>query len=62
MDHVDGPLMSEVAVTSEDHGHVGGVSGGDDFLVPDGATGLDAGGGTSIDCGLEAVGEGEHGV
>ena len=54
--------MSEVTVTGEDHGHVGGVGGSDDFFVADRAAGLDAGGGASIDGGLEAVGEGEHGV
>ena len=49
-------------ITGEDHGHVGSVGGGDDFLVADGAAGLDAGGGTGVDRGLEAVGEREQAV
>lgn len=51
-----------MAVAREDHGHASGVGGGNDLLVAHGATWLDAGGGTSVDGGLESVSEGEHGV
>ena len=54
--------MPEVAVAGEDHGHAGGVCGGDDFFVAHGSAGLDAGGGAGIDGGLESIGEGEHGI
>ena len=54
--------MPEVAVAGENHGHAGGVRGGDDFLVSNRAAGLDAGGGSGVDRALQAVGEGEHGV
>jgi hypothetical protein len=50
--------MPEMPVAGEDHGHAGGVGGGDDFLVADGAAGLDAGGGSGVDGGLQAVGKG----
>jgi hypothetical protein len=33
--------MPEMPVTREDHRHVRGIGGGDDFLVTDGAAGLD---------------------
>lgn len=56
------PSMPEMAVAGEDHGDAGGVGGGDDFFIAHGAAGLDAGGDASIDGGLQAVGEGEHGI
>ena len=54
--------MPEMAVAGEDHRHAGGVGGGDDFFVTDRTAGLDAGSGSGVDGGLQAVGEGEHGV
>lgn len=54
--------MPEVPVAGEDHGHAGGIGGGDDFFVAHRATRLDAGGSTGVDGGLKPVCEGEHGV
>lgn len=45
-------LMPEVTMSGKDHGHIGLVRGGNNFLIADGAAGLDAGGGTRIDGGL----------
>ena len=44
------------------HGNSRGVSGGNHFLVADGASGLDAGGGSGVNGDLEAVRKREHGV
>ncbi len=51
-----------MSVAGEDHGHSGGIRSGDDFLIAHGASGLDTGGGSGVDGGLEAIGEGEHGI
>lgn len=56
------PSMPEMAVAGEDHGDSCGIGGGDDFFIAHGAAGLDAGGDAGIDGGLQAIGEGEHGI
>lgn len=49
--------MSEMPHTGEDHGDPGFVCGGNDFLVPDGATRLYNRRGACFDCGDEPVGK-----
>ena len=40
--------MEEMPVSRKYHGNSRGVSGGNHFLVADGASGLDAGGGSGV--------------
>ena len=54
--------MLEVAHAGEEHGHAVFVSGGDGFLVSDGAAGLDDGGDAGSGRGVNAVSEGEESV
>ena len=51
-----------MAVSRKYHGNSRGVSGGNHFLVADGASGLDAGGGSGVNRHLKAVCKREHGV
>lgn len=54
--------MEEMAVPRKYHGNSRGVSGGNHFLVADGTSGLDAGGGSGVNRHLESVCKREHGV
>ena len=55
-------LVPEVAHAGEDHGEAGFIGGGDDFIVADGAAGLDDGGGTRFSSSKQAICEGEERV
>ncbi len=54
--------MTEMADAGEDHGNAAVVGGLDDFLIADGAAGLDGAGGAGLGGGDEAIGEWEKGV
>src|SRR5581483_2126243 len=54
--------MPEMADAGEDHGKAQPVGGFDDFLVADGASGLNDGGGAGFGDLFDAVGEWEEGV
>ena len=53
--------MEEMAVSRKYHGNSRGISGGNHFLVADGTSGLDAGGGSVVNRPLEAVCKREQG-